>query len=148
MIRTPRGAFCALLFIPLFAFAHEEHEEDSDSADSCSLATLHGTMAWGTTKTDSGAPSAGSGFESYDGHGHLKYTEIVSNGYSTESYTGTGTYTITKNCIASVIYDGTGPAWHYFVAPNGSAYYWTNNQNAGVVAAGRADRVTRALLVK
>jgi hypothetical protein len=115
---------------------------------SCSLGTLHGTMAWASIYANASVPRAGSGFESYDGHGGLKYTQLVSDGYTTHTYTGTGTYTITANCIASVTYDGVGRPFLYFVAPDGSAYFWSNNQNAGVVSAGRVERVSHALLVK
>ncbi len=115
---------------------------------SCTLATLHGTLAWNATSTKAGVAHAASGFESYDGNGHLKYTELFSDGYQSETITGTGTYTIDANCIAKVTYDGGGTPFVYFVAPDGSAYYWANNQNTGTVASGRADRVSRALLVK
>ncbi len=121
---------------------------NADAPSGCSLATLHGTMAWSATYTDLGLPEAASGFESYDGHGNLKYSQIVSNGTTTNAYTGTGTYTITAGCIASVTYDGIGPAWQYFVAPDGSAYFWTNNQNIGRVASGKVERISEALLVK
>jgi len=115
----------------------------------CSLATLHGTLSWYTTATTIGVPnSASSGFESYDGAGHMKYTELWSDGFTTQTYSGTGTYTITAGCIASVTYDGVGPAFVYFVAPDGSSYVWSNNQNTGTVAAGRAERVSHDLLVK
>lgn len=120
----------------------------AQAAGGCSLATLHGTMAWQATYTSNGSPRAGSGFESYDGAGHLKYTELVSDGTTTTPYTGTGTYTITEGCIASVTYDGGGKPFKYFVAPDGSAYYWTNNQNAGAVVSGRADRVSLIQLVR
>jgi len=118
------------------------------AAGACSLETLRGTMAWHATYTKGGIPRAGSGFESYDGAGHVKYTELVSDGVTTSSYTGSGTYTITAGCIASVTYDGGGTPFQYFVAPDGSAYYWTNNQNSGAVVSGRADRVTSSMLVK
>jgi hypothetical protein len=124
------------------------HPAAAEAPSSCSLATLHGTMAWSATYTDFGVPEAGSGFESYDGHGNLKYSQIFSNGTTTINYTGTGTYTITAGCIASVTYDGIGPAWQYFVAPDGSAYFWTNNQNIGRVASGKVERISEALLVK
>ena len=114
----------------------------------CSLATLHGTLAWSATSTKAGVPRAASGFESYDGNGHLKYTELFSDGYQSQTFSGTGTYTLGANCIAQVTYDGGGTPFVYFVAPDGSAYYWSNNQNVGTIAAGRADRVSRSLLVK
>ena len=116
--------------------------------DTCSLSTLHGTMAWSATTTKAGISRAASGFESYDGKGGLKYTELFSDGYQTQTFTGTGTYTIGANCVAQVTYDGGATPFVYFVAPDGGSYYWANNQNAGVISSGRADRVSRSLLVK
>jgi hypothetical protein len=116
--------------------------------DACTLGTLHGTLAWSATTSTGGVPHAASGFESYDGNGHVKYSELFSDGYTTETYTGNGTYTIGANCIAQVTYDGGGTPFVYFVAPDGSAYYWANNQNTGTISSGRADRVSRGLLVK
>ncbi|MBS0373799.1 MAG: hypothetical protein JSR73_04425 [Proteobacteria bacterium] len=116
--------------------------------ETCSLATLRGTMAWAVNYQKAGMPRSGSGFESYDGLGHLKYTEIVSDGYTTSTYSGTGSYTLGANCIATVTYDGGPTPFVYFVAPSGAAYFWTNNQNAGATSAGKAERVSFAQLVK
>ena len=115
----------------------------------CSLATLRGTMAWGGTNTKSGVPRSSSGMESYDGNGHIKYFEYASDGYTTNTWTGTGTYTITANCVATVIYDGDPTdTWTFFVAPDGSAYYSNNNLNFGAVGGGRTDRISRSQLVE
>jgi len=114
----------------------------------CSLATLKGTMAYEVEKTLQGLPRASDGMESYDGAGHLNYRETDTDGYTTTSYPGTGTYTITDRCVASVYYDGSTTPFVFFVAPNGSAYWWINNQNSGIVAAGKALRVSRELVVK
>ena len=73
----------------------------------CSLATLKGTLAWsGVTEHLNGTPTAGSGFEYYDGKGHMKYYEQWSDGKTSAVYSGTGTYTLGANCIATVVYDG------------------------------------------
>ena len=116
---------------------------------SCSLATLRGTMAWGGTNIKSGVPRSSSGMESYDGIGHLKYFEFASDGYTTNTWAGTGAYTITTNCVATVIYDGDPTdTWTFFVAPDGSAYYSNNNLKFGAVGGGRSDLISRALLVQ
>jgi hypothetical protein len=47
-----------------------------------------------------------------------------------------------------VTYDSEVVPWVYFVSADGDHYYWNNNQGAGVLNSGRADRVSRALLVK
>ena len=114
----------------------------------CSTATLKGTLAFAVEKTSSGVPGSSAGLESYDGGGNLHYVQTDSNGYSTTSYQGTGTYTITRGCVASVYYDGSTTPFVYFVAPNGSAFWWINNQNKGTLAAGKETRVTAELIVK
>jgi hypothetical protein len=128
------------------AFSASAEDED---ASHCKLDTLHGTMAWSTTVlTATGAVSSGSGQESYDGKGNMKYYEFYSDGNTSTTYRGTGTYTISDNCIATVTYDSEVVPWVYFVSADGGHYYWNNNQGTGVLSSGRADRVSRALLVK
>jgi hypothetical protein len=136
---------CALFlgFAALSASAQDE------GASHCKLDTLHGTMAWSTTiLTAKGAVSSGSGQESYDGKGNMRYYEFYSDGVTSTTYTGTGTYTISENCIATVTYDSEVVPWVYFVSADGDHYYWNNNQGTGVINSGRADRVSHALLVK
>jgi len=114
----------------------------------CSLATMLGTWAYGAMGYNSGVPISGSGMESYDGHGNMKWIELWSDGYTNYTWTGDGTYTITSNCIASVHYSAGGAAWTYFVAPDGTRYYWNNNLDYGAVGGGRIDRISTALLVQ
>jgi hypothetical protein len=122
---------------------------EDEGAAYCKLDTLHGTMAWSTTlSTATGAVSSGSGQEAYDGKGHMKYFEYYSDGLISLTYTGTATYTIGENCIATVTYDSETVPWVYFVSADGDHYYWNNNQRTGVINSGRADRVSRGLLVK
>ena len=139
------GAAAATLLSAMPLRAAEE------SPSTCSLESLHGTLAWSGTSITVGGPNSGSGLESYDGKGHMKYQELWSDGTSTVTYTGSATYTITANCIATVTYyyNGvqSGLPWTYFVAPDGSGYYWNNNQGVGTTAAGRVDRISRVLLV-
>jgi hypothetical protein len=133
----------ALGFAALSASAEEE------GASHCKLATLLGTLAWSATMSSAtGAVSSGSGQESYDGKGNMKYYELYSDGVTSTTYTGTGTYTISENCVATVTYDSEIVPWVYFVSADGEHYYWNNNQGTGVLSSGRADRVSRALLVK
>jgi hypothetical protein len=115
----------------------------------CSLATLHGTYAFAGTGIKNLVWSGTSGMESYDGHGNLKYHELESDGITQNTFTGTGTYTITANCIATVIYDGdVTDRWTLFVAPDGSVFYYNNNLGFGKVSAGHEDRISKALLVQ
>jgi hypothetical protein len=113
----------------------------------CTLETLHGTMAWSGITSNGGVQWSGSGQESYDGKGHMRYYEFQSYGVQTYTYTGTGTYTIDDHCIATVTYDSETVPWVYFVSADGDHYYWNNNQGTGAIGAGRADRISRALLV-
>ncbi len=122
---------------------------DIPAPEPCSLATLHGTYGFAGTGIRRGVPYSGSGFESYDGQGHLKYYELQSDGTTQSKYTGTGTYTITANCIATIIYDGiTTEVWTYFVASDGDVFFYNNNLGYGNVSGGREDRISRALLVQ
>jgi hypothetical protein len=114
----------------------------------CSLATMHGTYAWGGTSVKNLVWSGSSGMESYDGLGHLKYYELQSDGITQSTYAGTGTYTITANCIATIIYDGDATdRWTFFVAPDGGTFYYNNNLGFGRVSGGQENRISRTLLV-
>jgi hypothetical protein len=121
----------------------------------CSQSTLHGTMAWSATTWRAANPGlpggtsyTGSGQESYDGKGGMKYYEFYSDGTNQYTYSGTATYTVSETCIATVTYDSETVPWVYFVSADGEHYYWNNNQGIGELSAGRADRITKALLVK
>jgi hypothetical protein len=141
-MRLLGAAYAAIIGLGT-AVAHAD-----DSLATCSLSTLRGTMAWASTYTNNSVPRAASGFESYDGRGHMKYSELVSDGFTTHTYTGTATYTMTSDCIASVIYDGAGAPFVYFVSPDGRAYFWANNQNFGVVSSGKAERISLGQILK
>jgi hypothetical protein len=135
-----------VLLLACAAFAASAEDE---GASHCKLDTLHGTMAWSTTlATARGVVSSGSGQASYDGKGNMKYYEFSSDGVTSSTYTGTATYTISENCIATVSYDSEVVPWVYFISADGEHYYWNNNQGTGIVNSGRADRVSHALLVK
>ena len=66
---------------------------------------MRGTYAWAYAATNSGGPYSTSGRESYDGYGHVKWFQLF-NSAGTESFTysGTGTHTMTADCVASVVY--------------------------------------------
>lgn len=120
------------------------------SPSSCSLATLRGTYSWFSVATNIySGPNSSSGMESYDGRGNMKYYQKSSDGVTPRTDVGTGTYTITANCIATVIYDGdTQNPFTLFVDPNGNAFYWNNNLGFGQISGARSERTTRALLVQ
>ncbi len=125
-------------------------DHDDDAASTCSLATMRGTYAWGYAATNAGGPYSTSGRESYDGHGHTNWFQLFNSAGTTPStYSGTGTYTMTADCVASVVYTGfhNDAPYTYFVAPNGGHYYWNNNFADSTVAGSRVDRISMALLV-
>jgi hypothetical protein len=117
---------------------------------SCSLGSLRGTYAWFVVATNIyTGPYSASGMESYDGRGGMKWYQKSSDGVTQRTDIGTATYTITDNCIATVIYDGdTSNPFTSFVAPDGSAFFWNNNFGFGGISGARAERITRGLLVQ
>lgn len=116
-----------------------------DAPTACSLATLHGTYAFAGTGTDNGSAFTTSGRETYDGAGHIKYFQLWDEAGITYTYTGTGSYTMTSDCVATATY-GIHSHFTYFVAPDGSAFYYNNNNNTGIMTAGREERISRVLL--
>jgi hypothetical protein len=120
------------------------------SPNSCSLATLRGTYAWFVVATNIySGPYSASGMESYDGRGNVKGYQKSSDGVTQSTVTYAATYTITANCIGTVIYDGdTANPFTLFAAPDGSNFYWNNNFGFGGISGARAERTTRALLVQ
>lgn len=121
----------------------------NDAPTTCSLESLRGTVAGTFTGSNAGVANSASGMESYDGAGHMKWIELWSDGYTAYRWHGTGTYTITPGCVATVIYGGNiSQPWTYFVSPDGSGYYWNNNGLYGEVASGRMARISTALLVQ
>jgi hypothetical protein len=133
-------AGCVSIFglsaLPVFA---------DEGPTTCSLATLHGTYAFAGPGTDNGVPYTTSGREIYDGQGHIKYFQLWDEAGVTYTFTGTGTYTMTDDCVAAATY-GTNNHWTYFVAPDGDTFYFNNNNNTGIMSAGHEDRISRALL--
>lgn len=126
-----------------------EFEGEKDKV-TCTLATLHGTYAWGYSATDSAGPYSTSGRESYDGKGNFKWYQLYnSGGYSPTVYSGTGTYTVSGDCVASVVYVGfhRNVPYTYFLIPDGDGYFWNDNFGDGTVSGGRVTRITKALLV-
>lgn len=142
----PKGIVVCSLTLAFYATALQAQDA---TPTHCSIATLKGTMVYASISQNAqnGVKWSLSGQETYDGKGHMKYHELLSYGTDAESYTGTGTYTIGVNCIATVLYDVGSAPWTYFVSADGSHYYWNDNQDDGVISAGRADRVSTALLL-
>jgi hypothetical protein len=121
----------------------------TSSPGTCTLASLTGTYSTAIEWTQNGTPEASVIVQSYDGAGHVAYERTDTNGSTSTSTSGVGTYGISSGCIISANYDGSsGTPFIYFVSPNGAAYWWIDNQNSGAVAAGKATQVSHALTVK
>src|SRR5262249_31491322 len=94
--------------------------------------------------------------ESYDGQGHLTFYQQFSTGTSHVTYSRKGTYAggtltdassctpITENCVAFVHYEGdpTEEVWNFFLAPDGSSFYFVNTFDTGSIAAGHEQRIS------
>jgi hypothetical protein len=122
----------------------------ADAPQHCALASMHGTYAFESTGTDGGVPLSTSGMESYDGQGNIKYTQLWHEGGVTCTYNRTGKIlSITPNCIAKAIYDGnTAIVYTYFVAPDGTRFYY-NHAGANLIEnSNREERISFALLVQ
>ena len=113
-----------------------------DSAKGCSLATLHGTYAYAQTGTENGLSFIAAGRETYDGKGNITYVELYTQAGVTSTYTGTSTYSVTKDCMASSYND----TYTYFVAPDGREFYYSSNSASGIISAGREERLSLDLL--
>lgn len=120
------------------------------SPTNCSLSTLRGTYAWFVVATNIySGPYSASGMESYDGRGTMRGYQLGSDGVTQRADTYIGTYTITPNCIVTVVYDGdTANPFTAFVAPDGNAFFWNNNFGFGGISGARAERTTKALLIQ
>ena len=116
-----------------------------DEATACSLATLHGTYGFASSGTDSGVPYTSAGRESYDGQGNIKYEQLWNEAGITYAFKGTGTYTMTPDCVATLTYDNGGK-WKAVVAPDGGVFFYNDNIGNPIQSSGREERISRALL--
>lgn len=113
-----------------------------DSPKGCSVATLRGTYAYAQTGTENGLPFTAAGRETYDGKGNITFVELYTQAGVTSTYTGTSTYSVTKDCVASSYND----TYTYFVAPDGREFYYSSNSTSGIISVGREDRLAQDLL--
>jgi len=121
-----------------------------NSPNRCSLDSLRGTYGWYVVATNiNSGPYSASGMESFDGQENMKGYQLSSNGVTQSTVTYMATYTITRNCIATVIYDGdTANPLTAFVAPDKSSFFWNNNFGFGGISGAKAERTTTALLIR
>jgi hypothetical protein len=128
MKRRSLWAVCAVLLVVglvgVLANGTGYAEDENSSGAKCSEATLHGTYLFAydgfVIKDNEKVPFASSGYEVFDGNGHVKGVATTNvNGKVTSKEPFSGTYTVKADCTGSSTYtDGT----HYdsFIAPDGS----------------------------
>jgi hypothetical protein len=87
----------------------------------CSTQSLTGTYAYHARGLKSKKVYVETGFETYDGQGHL--TNTYTDSHSRKIVHTTGTYTIAPDCTGDASYAG-GDSYHLYVAPDGSTFSW------------------------
>jgi hypothetical protein len=137
------GVFALLLPLALAgvgsALAAEDNAATGAAAETCSVATLHGTYLFAyqgfTVSGEDRGPFAVAGSEMYDGLGNVRSVSTFSvNGKITQLARVNGRSTVNADCTGSTIYsDGT--RYDDFIAPDGSIHVFVQT-NPGTVAAG------------
>jgi hypothetical protein len=121
-------------------------EDENASKAKCSEATLHGTYLFADNgfviKDNEKVPFASSGYEVYDGNGHVKGVSTTNvNGKVSSKESFSGTYTVKGDCTGSSTYtDGT--RYDDFIAPDGSMLTYVQTKPSNWVLAGDEQRVT------
>jgi hypothetical protein len=121
-------------------------EDENTSRAKCSEATLDGTYLFADNgfviKDNEKVPFASSGYEVYDGNGHVKGVATTNvNGKITSKEPFSGTYTVKADCTGSSTYtDGT--RYDDFIAPDGSMLTFVQTKPSKWVLAGDEQRVT------
>ena len=121
-------------------------EDENASAPKCSEATLHGTYLFAddgfVIKDNEKVPFASSGYEVYDGNGHVKGVSTTNvNGKITSKEPFSGTYTVKADCTGSSTYtDGT--RYDDYIAPDGSMLTYVQTKPSNLVSAGLEQRGT------
>jgi hypothetical protein len=121
-------------------------EDDNASGAKCSEATLDGTYLFAdqgfVIRNNEKVPFASSGYEVYDGNGHVKGVSTINlNGKVSSKDTFSGTYTVKADCTGSSTYtDGT--RYDDFIAPDGSQLTYVQTKPSNWVLAGDEQRVT------
>ena len=120
--------------------------EENAAKAKCSEATLHGTYLFAdegfVLKDNEKVPFASSGYEVYDGNGHVKGVSTTNvNGKITCKEPFSGTYTVNEDCTGSSTYtDGT--RYDGYIAPDGSMITFVQTKPSKWVLAGDEHQVT------
>jgi hypothetical protein len=121
-------------------------DEENASRAKCSEATLDGTYLFAdegfVIRDNEKVPFAASGYEVYDGNGHVKGVVTTNvNGKITSKEHFSGTYTIKADCTGSSTYtDGT--RYDDYVAPDGSMETFVQTKPSNWVLSGDEQQVT------
>jgi hypothetical protein len=121
-------------------------EDENAAGAKCSEATLDGTYLFAdegfVIKDNEKVPFASSGYEVYDGNGHVKGVSTTNvNGKITSKETFSGTYTVKANCTGTSTYtDGT--RYDDYIAPDGSMITFVQTKPSKWVLAGDEHQVT------
>jgi hypothetical protein len=121
-------------------------EDENASMAKCSEATLDGTYLFADNgfviKDNEKVPFASSGYEVYDGNGHVKGVSTTNvNGKVSSKETFSGTYTVKADCTGSSTYtDGT--RYDDYIAPDGSMLTFVQTKPSNWVLAGDEHQVT------
>ena len=120
--------------------------KDENAGARCSEATLDGRYLFAydgfVIKGNEKVPFASSGYEVYDGNGHVKGVATTNeNGKVTRKEPFSGTYTVNADCTGTVTYtDGT--QFDQFIDPDGSTFTFVQTNPPEFVAAGVEQRGT------
>jgi hypothetical protein len=147
----PRGLWAAgvVLLVGLvgvLAIGAGYAKDENTSTAKCSEATLHGTYLFAddgfVIKDNEKVPFASSGYEVYDGNGHVKGVATTNvNGKITSKEPFSGTYTVKADCTGSSTYtDGT--RYDDYIAPDGSMLTFVQTKPSKWVLAGDEQQVT------
>jgi hypothetical protein len=121
-------------------------EDENASRAKCSEATLDGTYLFADSgfviKDNEKVPFASSGYEVYDGNGHVKGVSTTNvNGKVSSKETFSGTYTVKANCTGSSTYSD-GSRYDDYIAPDGSMLTFVQTKPSKWVLAGDEHQVT------
>jgi hypothetical protein len=120
-------------------------KDENASGAKCSEATLDGRYLFAdqgfVIKDNEKVPFASSGYEVYDGNGHVTGVSTTNvNGKVSSKETFSGTYTVKANCTGSSTYtDGT--RYDDYIAPDGSMLTFVQTKPSNWVLAGDEQRV-------
>jgi hypothetical protein len=121
-------------------------EDENASRAKCSEATLDGTYLFADSgfviKDNEKVPFASSGYEVYDGNGHVKGVSTTNvNGKVSSKEPFSGTYTVKADCTGSSTYSD-GSRYDDYIAPDGSMLTFVQTKPSKWVLAGDEHQVT------